>query len=104
MTTAEQTPEQFPDTVTIPLWKPFDFEGFKQTSVTLHELTVEENLELEKASAGLSTFEQDIRYFAKMAGKPVAFFLAMKERDWKRVKNRYWETLGNVELEPATSE
>lgn len=104
MSEAEKKDYEFDgDRLTVPLWRPVEVDGVKHSSVTLRELTVEENLELEKAGASRSSFEQDIHYFAKMASKPPAFMLALKERDWKRVKNYYWETLGNVEQEPQTS-
>ena len=91
------------DVLTVPLWRPVEVDGVRYSSVSLRELTVEENLELEKAGASRSSFEQDIHYFAKMAGKPASFMTQLKERDWKRIKNFYWETLGNVEQEPTTS-
>lgn len=102
MTEATLKPEPYEfdgDELTVFLLRPFDCDGVRYTSVKLRELTVEENLELDKASANRSSFEQDVYYFAKMAQKPASFFMSMRERDWKRVKNAYWETLGNVELE-----
>jgi hypothetical protein len=92
------------DKVVVQLIRPIEFDGIKHSSVTLRELTVEENLELDKASGNRTSLEQDIHYFAKMAGKPAGFMLVLKERDWKRLKNIYWETLGNVELELTSSE
>lgn len=104
MTTENKGYEFDGDVVKIPLLRPFDHDGVRYTSVSLRELTVEETLELEKGASGRTSMEQDICYFAKMAGKPTSFFSVMKERDWKRVKNIYWETLGNAELEPTSSE
>lgn len=92
------------DQVTIPLLRPVEFDGLKVTSITLNEITVEESLELDKKAASRTGLEQDIHYFAKMAGKPPALIQSLKERDWKRVKNAYWETLGNFEQEPESSE
>lgn len=94
------------NTASIDLWFPIEFDGIKHSTLTMTELTVEEVFELDKAAAAnqRTSFEQDLHYFAKMVGKPPAMLMQLKERDWKRLKNKYWETLGNVELEPTSSE
>lgn len=93
------------DTATVDLLFPIEYDGIKHSSLTMTELTVEEVFELDKAAAAnqRTSFEQDLHYFAKMVRKPPALLMQLKERDWKRLKNKYWETLGNAELEPENS-
>lgn len=88
-------------TLTQPVTGP---DGIKTTELTLRELTVDENIALERKGAGLGTLEQDKAFFAMSCGVAPAVIGAMKQRDWTRLKNLYWRTLGNVEPEPTTSE
>lgn len=79
-------------------------DGLVVDSLTLHELTVDENIVLERQGAGKGALEQDKAFFAMSCGVAPDVIGKLGQRDWTRLKNRYWTTLGNVELEPVTSE
>lgn len=83
--------------VTVNLMFPIEHDGIKHNTITLNELTVEQVLELDKSNKDRTSFEQELHYFAKMAGKPVSMLLTLKERDWKRIRDAYWVTLGKSE-------
>ena len=90
--------------LTIQLQKPVTgADGIKVASLTLRELTVDENIVLERSGAGKGALEQDKAFFAMSCGVPPDVIGKMGQRDWMRLKNRYWTTLGNVEPEPETS-
>lgn len=90
--------------LTLTLSKPVRIQtGEVFDSLTLRELTVAENVALEKQAAGKGTLEQDVSFFAMSCGVSPDVILGMGQRDWTRLKNRYWETLGNVAPEGETS-
>lgn len=90
--------------LTVTLLKPVTgADGVQVTALTLRELTVDENIALERQGAGKGALEQDKAFFAMSCGVAPDVIGKMGQRDWTRLKNRYWSTLGNVELEPATS-
>lgn len=91
------------DNLTITLNSPVVVAGETISSLTLRELTVAENLALDKSHGTKSTLEQDINFFAVSCGVAPDVILGLKQRDWTRLKARYWETLGNVEPEPGNS-
>ena len=77
-------------------------DGAKHDALTLRELTVDENIALERQGNGKGTLEQDKAFFAMSCGVPPDVIGKMGQRDWTRLKNRYWEVLGNVEPEPES--
>ncbi len=90
--------------LTIELLRPVTgSDGLKVTALTLRELTVDENIVLERQSAGKGALEQDKAFFAMSCGVAPDVIGKMGQRDWTRLKNRYWQSLGNVEPEPVTS-
>ena len=90
--------------LTVKLEKPVTgADGVRVTELTLRELTVDENIVLERSNAGKGALEQDKAFFAMSCGVAPDVIGKMGQRDWTRLKNRYWSTLGNVELEPTTA-
>lgn len=79
-------------------------DGTTTDALTLRELTVDENIALERQGAGKGPLEQDKAFFALSCGVSPDVIGSMGQRDWTRLKNRYWQTLGNVEPEPTTAE
>jgi hypothetical protein len=79
-------------------------DGGTTSELTLRELTVDENIALERQSTGKGTLEQDKAFFAMSCGVSPDVIGAMGQRDWMRLKNLYWGTLGNVEPEPESLE
>lgn len=92
------------DDLTITLGKPVTFEGVEVKSLTLRELSVGELLALDIQDQDKTVLEKDINYFALMCGVSPGLMKQLKESDWKRLRLRYWKSLGNVEPEPPTSE
>lgn len=79
-------------------------DGSMVESLTLRELTVDENIVLERHGGGKGPLEQDKAFFAMSCGVDPDVIGKLGQRDWTRLKNRYWTTLGNVELGSAISE
>lgn len=79
-------------------------DGIETKELTLHELTVDENIALERDGISKGPLEQDKAFFAMSCGVAPDVIGKLGQRDFTRLKNRYWATLGNVELEPETSE
>jgi hypothetical protein len=90
--------------LTIKLLKPAVVAGHTTSELTLRELSVAENLALEKSHKDKTPLEQDVHFFALSTGVAPDVILALGQRDWTRLKTRYWETLGNVGLEAEPSE
>ena len=92
--------------ITVDLLFPVEYakEARKITSITLRELTVDEIIEVERDSDGRSMTADDKTLFAKMSGLPPEIIGALKSRDWRRLKNKYHSTLGNVGPESDSSE
>lgn len=99
----EELKEYSPEELTIVI-RPVTVMDTEHTSLTLRELSVAENVALQKSHGSKTTLEQDIHFFALMCGVPADVIANLKQRDFSRLKNRYWETLGNVEPESAISE
>ena len=78
-------------------------DGITTHELTMRELTVAENVALEHQSAGKGTLEQDVAFFAMSCGVSTEVIMGMGQRDWTRLKTRYYETLGNVEPESENS-
>ena len=78
-------------------------DGIRVDALTLRELTVDENIALERQGNGKGPLEQDKAFFAMSCGVAPDVIGKLGQRDWTRLKNRYWSTLGNVELDPLTS-
>lgn len=92
------------DSLTIKLLSPIDQDGVKYEQLTLRELTVGQ-LEGNQIMHGSKTgFEQDVHFFALSCGVSPEVIRAMKQRDWTRLKAKYWEELGNVQSEPENFE
>lgn len=79
-------------------------DGTTTAELTLRELTVAENVALERKGMGKGTLEQDVEFFAMSCGVSPDVVMAMGQRDWTRLKNLYYSTLGNVGLESENSE
>lgn len=92
------------DDLTIKLLSPVTVDGEKIESLTLRELTVDENIALQKSHGEKTAIEQDKYFFALTCGVSPAAIGSLKQRDWGRLRMRYAETLGNVELESESSE
>lgn len=92
------------ESLTIPLKKPVTVEGQRYDSLTLRELTVDEVILLERQNGSKGQVEQDKFYFAMSCGVLPDVIGALGQRDWTRLKTRFWETLGNVESEGDPSE
>lgn len=92
------------ENTTIKLWSPVEIPGHTVDELTMRELSVDENIALGKAHGNKTTLEQDKEFFALMTGQPPEVIGKLKNRDWMRLKNKYWETLGNVEPASNTSE
>ena len=92
------------DDLTITLKTPVaGSDGVQVAALTLRELTVDENIALERQGNGKGPLEQDKAFFAMSCGVPPDVIGKLGQRDWTRLKTKYWSTLGNVELEPLTS-
>lgn len=89
--------------LTVKLLKPVTVAGHTTTELTLRELSVAENLALEKSHKDKTPLDQDVHFFALSTGVAPDIILAMGQRDWTRLKTRYWETLGNVAPEDELS-
>lgn len=92
------------DNLTITLKTPVVVDGETITALTLTELTVDDTILLEKQHGTKPTTEQDKFMFAQACGVVPDVIGKLKQRDWLRLKTRYWETLGNAESEDETSE
>lgn len=91
------------DELTIKLLSPVKFDGVEYTHLTIKELTVAENLAIQKQHGSKIPYEQDVYFFALSCGVSPDVILALKGRDWNRIKTKYWEVLGNPEPEPESS-
>lgn len=89
--------------LTVKLIKPVNIAGQEITELTLNELTVREKIAHEKSHGNKTVIEQDLYYFALSCKVSPYTIESLCERDWNRLKARYWETLGNLEPEPETS-
>lgn len=92
------------ENLTVQLRAPVEFDGERITELTMRELTVDEIIALQKAHGGKMVAEFDKHYFAVMCGVAPQVIGKLGDRDWRRLKLRYAETLGNDELEPETAE
>ena len=90
--------------LSITLKTPVTVDGQTVTSLTLRELTVDEQIALEQSHKNKGPLEQDKHFFALSCGVAPGVIGALGSRDWTRLKTRYWETLGNVESEDTPSE
>ena len=85
--------------LTLKLKKAVIVDGHEYAELTLNELTVGENIALERDHSGKGPAEQDMYFFAKSCRVPPEVISGMGQRDYVRLKNRFMETLGNVEPE-----
>lgn len=99
-------PANVVDSATIDLWFPVEFKEEARTisELTMRELSVNEIIEVEKSEGVAGPTEYDRLLFSKMCNVPVSVIGLLKGRDWRRLKDKYNETLGNVEPEPTTLE
>lgn len=86
------------------LFSPVEFDSVRYDELSLRELTVDEMIALEKSTGNKLVIEQDKAFYSLTCGVPPQVIGNMKSRDWVRLKNYYWDKLGNVELPPVTSE
>ena len=84
------------ETIEVTLLSPVTINGDTTNTLVLRELTVEELLALEKSHGHKSAFEQDVYMFSMSCGVAPDVIKKLRERDWKRLKMKYWETLVNV--------
>ena len=89
--------------LTVKLIKAVTLDGQEIKSLTLRELDVDETILLEKMGKDKGPIEQDKAFFAASCGVSQEVIGKLGQRDWTRLKTRYWETLGNVEWEGAPS-
>ncbi len=89
--------------LTVKLLVPVTFDGEKIEQLTMRELTVNETIALEKSHGSKPATEQDKHFFALTCGVAPDVIGSLGQRDWSRLKSRYWETLGNAALEPETA-
>jgi hypothetical protein len=91
---------------TLKLLTPVVVEDETVSELTLRELSVDELLAQEKTHGSKSILEQDIHSYALMTGYSPKVIRALKQRDWMRLRNLFWSTLGNVsdDQEEATSD
>lgn len=78
-------------------------DGFETTELTMRELTVDENIVLERQGAGKGPLENDKAFFAMCCGVSPDVIGKLGQRDWRRLQNRFYATLGKSDPEPATS-
>lgn len=90
--------------LTIKLMKPVAVDGETHETLTLQELNVDQIILLDKQHGSKPTSEQDKYFYAQSCGVTPDVIGKLGSRDWTRLKNRYWSTLGNVEQEPETAE
>lgn len=90
--------------LTVKLIKPRSLDGQEFTDLTLRELSVDEIIAHEKTHGQKLVIESDKFFFALSCGVPPELIGKLCDRDWKRLKQRYWETLGNVGPEPEPAE
>lgn len=83
--------------LTVKLKKPVTVDGHEYAELTLNELTVGENIALEREHSTKGMAEQDMYFFAKTCRVPPEVISGMGLRDYGRLKERFMETLGNVE-------
>lgn len=96
------------DVITLKLRTPIQADGITIDTLTLRELKVKELLALEEAAAAgnRSAGKQEVHRFALMTGLSPDSISELSERDWNRLRTKYWETVGNVldDQEEATSD
>lgn len=92
------------ENLTVKLKNPVTVEGQRYDSLTMRELTVDEVILLERQNGSKGQVDQDKFYFAMSCGVIPEVIGALGQRDWTRLKTRFWETLGNVASEEDTSE
>lgn len=99
-------PENLVESVSIDLWFPVDVkdEARQIIKLTMRELTVDEIVELEKSDVVIGATEYDRLLFAKMCNVPASVIGQLKGRDWRRLKDKFHSTLGNVEPAPESLE
>lgn len=91
--------------LTVKLQKPVTTsDGQVTTELTFRELTVDELIIVERQSAGKGDIEQDKILYAMSCGVSPEVIGKVGQRDWVRLRQRYWSTLGKAEPEPATAE
>ena len=84
------------ETAELKLLAPVTIDGDTTATLVLKELTVEQLLVLERSHGGKTAFEQDVYTFAMSCGVAPDVIKKLGQRDWQRLKMKYWETLGNV--------
>ena len=92
------------ENLTLKLTKPVNFDAATFEELTLRELIVDEMIGLEKQHSSKPTIEYDKHFFALTCGVQPDVIGQLGSRDWVRLKNFYWDKLGNVELQAMTSE
>ena len=92
------------ENLTVKLKNPVTVEGQRYDSLAMRELTVDEVILLERQNGSKGQVDQDKFYFAMSCGVIPEVIGALGQRDWTRLKTRFWETLGNVASEEDTSE
>lgn len=90
--------------LTLKLLKPVTVDGETHQHLVLRELTVDEIILLDKQNGSKPVSEQDKYFYAMSCGVVPDVIGQLGQRDWNRLKTRFWNTLGNVELEPTTAE
>ena len=90
--------------LTIKLLAPVNVDGETHQTLTLQELTVDQIILLDKQHGSKPTSEQDKYFYAQSCGVVPDVIGKLGSRDWNRLKQRYWSTLGNAGLEPETAE
>lgn len=90
--------------LTLKLIKPVSLDGQEFAELTLRELTVDEIIAHEKSHGTKVPAESDKHFFALSCGVPPELIGKLGSRDWQRLKQRHWDTLGNVESESEPAE
>lgn len=90
--------------LTVKLLKPVTLDGLEHKELTLRELTVNEIIAHEKSHGAKVPAESDKHFFALSCGVPPELIGELGSRDWQRLKQRHWATLGNVESESEPAE
>jgi hypothetical protein len=84
------------DDLELKLLKPVTFDGITHETLVLRELQVKELMALDKGAGNRTAFEQDVHLYALSAGVSPDLIKELHQRDWNRLRAKYWETVGNV--------